>query len=505
MASAGYLSNFEIQGIIDKISIVPEDDDEDDDDDDSGALSEDWSYSQYYDEGDILVFEGTWISYLSPASYIARRSWYDGLHLGGSADWAIDLNVSYTGDGTGDLTDGDDEDDDDWGDFSCPSTKYAVLEDLQNAQSSIPSHCLGRMTLDTLGTMLDTAYNNYTDVNNGYDDVFGYYVTYMNKLIPEVLVDAFAFNLSTTGENAIMPDTGFGMVPFDCTLPDGTKVGCEDISQETNVRIISQGGTTTMTLRDEDGYNAALVQAGLDPDWVVFGDYTLERDVTQPHASRKYEFKFSGFPIQNSSMVVPNPKDIVTQGLGDISGLQNDLVNSGLDLAGGMWLNGSYLDPAQVYSAPIFILMQAVDGMAEAKQLGQQEEETEAEEERERRENLILTILSVVFMVVPFVGEEVALAAGLGSLAKAIAIAGELGNAALALFDSVQNPSSALMNVLGMLLGVGGFTKATRDGTGLAPLAALRKGMNPDDAKAFGKIFQDKDGLLQSIMKGACK
>jgi hypothetical protein len=46
-------------------------------------------------------------------------------------------------------------------------------------------------TLQTLIRMLDTANTNYSDLNNGYDDVFDHYVTYINKLVPKILDDVF--------------------------------------------------------------------------------------------------------------------------------------------------------------------------------------------------------------------------------------------------------------------------------------------------------------------------
>jgi chitinase len=181
-----------------------------DDDDVDDGLSPSYNITQYQDEGDILVFNSTWVSWLSPDSYADRRSWYDGLHLGGSVDWAIDLNVSYSGNGTGSIVDTDA--DADWPDLSCPNTTFAMLEDLQQAQASLPDYCIPRITLETLVTMLDTAYANYSNVNNGYDEMFGYYTTYMMKLVPEILADAFMWNMSTTGENALVPNVGYGML-----------------------------------------------------------------------------------------------------------------------------------------------------------------------------------------------------------------------------------------------------------------------------------------------------
>lgn len=102
-------------------------------------------------------------------------------------------------------------------------------------------------------------------------------------------------------------------------------------------------------------------------------------------------------------------------------------------------------------------------------------------------------------------GEEVAAAAGLATLAKSIAIAGELGNAALAIYDTVQDPSSAIINIMGMLFGVGSIVKVARDGKGLGAIAKYRRGMKPEEVEALGSIFSDKDGVLQSILGKACK
>jgi chitinase len=151
------------------------------------------------------------------------------------------------------------------------------------------------------------------------------------------------------------------------------------------------------------------------------------------------------------------------------------------------------------------MLMQAVDAMAQAKELGQKEEEAEEEAERERRENIIILIVSIVLIVVPFVGEEAAAAAGLATLARGIAIAGELGNAALATYDTVKDPSSAILNVVGMLFGVGNIVKAGRDGPGLAAVAGIRKGIKPSEVSSLGKIFADRDGVLQNILTKVCK
>jgi hypothetical protein len=163
-------------------------------------------------------------------------------------------------------------------------------------------------------------------------------------------------------------------------------------------------GKTTLTLRDEDGYNRALGDAGLAPDWVVLGDHKVDKDFAAPGASRKFEYKFSGYPIENPDMFVPNPKDLVTKGLGSIPELRLSMQATYLEIVLGLYTGGSTMDAAEAYSTPVFMLMQAVDSMAQAKVLAAKEEKIE-EKEAERKKNFIILIISVVLLVSETQGE----------------------------------------------------------------------------------------------------
>ena len=197
--SSGYLSNYEIGDIIDSYNYDP------------STFS---SFTQYQDQGDVLVYNGNWVSWLSPESYQARMSWYDSMNFGGSADWAIDLNRSYSYDGKGFEDDGDY---DEWDDYvGCPGMNFSSLNDLDTAvaQGGVRSDCITIYTLQALMVMWDTTYANYTNINRGYDALFGYYVTYMMKLVPAVLEDDLMWNMSTTPANTPFPNVGDGM---NCT------------------------------------------------------------------------------------------------------------------------------------------------------------------------------------------------------------------------------------------------------------------------------------------------
>lgn len=69
-----------------------------------------------------------------------------------------------------------------------------------------------------------------------------------------------------------------------------------------------------------------------------------------------------------------------------------------LDIMKAQWYNGSVFDATQAYSTPLFMLIQAVDQMAQAKQLGQEEKKEEQEEEQRKKDSILL-IVSVVLIV----------------------------------------------------------------------------------------------------------
>jgi len=71
-------------------------------------------------------------------------------------------------------------------------------------------------------------------------------------------------------------------------------------------------------------------------------------------------------------------------------------------------------------------------------------------------------------------------------------------------YDTINDPSSAVVNILGMLVGVGAITRTTRNGPGIASAANLRRGMTSDNVASLGTIFKAQDDKLQSIMK-VCK
>lgn len=78
---------------------------------------------------------------------------------------------------------------------------------------------------------------------------------------------------------------------------------------------------------------------------------------------------WSPYPAEADSITVPNPKDLVTAGLNNIMDTRIKIAATWADMVVGYW-NGSYIDVAQVLSVPVFMLEQAVDAMAQVKDIG---------------------------------------------------------------------------------------------------------------------------------------
>lgn len=96
------------------------------------------------------------------------------------------------------------------------TASYKTLSDLNMAIAGQdnPSHgtmrsdCVAAYALDTLITMLDTAYDNYTVINQGYNEEFDFYVKYMKKTVPSVIDNELMFDTSNETPTEAIPPLG---------------------------------------------------------------------------------------------------------------------------------------------------------------------------------------------------------------------------------------------------------------------------------------------------------
>jgi hypothetical protein len=253
--------------------------------------------------------------------------------------------------------------------------------------------------------------------------------------------------------------------------------------------------TIEYTLHNSTGFYAELLQDyGILEDWVIFGTETAKGcwdGTVCPTIKRVKE----GYPMAapDSDIIVPNPKKVITDSQPKITNITNVLFSTEIDINLGSWL-GPLDDILQVVSMPIFLIMQAVDSMLQAKEIGENMREQE-------KRNFILMILSIVFSFIPFLGEIGGIVAGgavgLSRIATLIGIVGDVG---LGIEDIVHDKSSAPMVILGLL--GGGFTRSE---VNIGKLAATRRAKFPtSEMSKLGSVFKSRDAQLQSIIS-ACK
>lgn len=139
---------------------------------------------------------------------------------------------------------------------------------------------------------------------------------------------------------------------------------------------------------------------------------------------------------------------------------------------------------------PVFMMAQAVESMAQAKEIGEDMEEQEAND-------LLLTIITAILFIVPVVGELGAAAAGLGRLARAFAAIGAASDFGMTIVDVVQNPEAAPMAIAGLMLG--GKIKKPKEFSAAA--AATRRGMSTAMRDGLSDVFKNNDMALSNIVK----
>ncbi|KAL3480972.1 hypothetical protein BJX99DRAFT_253957 [Aspergillus californicus] len=414
---------------------------------------------------DILVYNGLeWVAWMSDKTKLSRSDWYQELGFGGTSDWAVDLD-RYGGAGG---VPGEDEDD-----------HYGADTMFESCR------CRNVYIAEVLGKMLDAALAKYNNVNNGYDGKFNTYARYMKKAAPKQLE---LFMLWTGGP---------GQEFFDCDAKEefdnlDPYTGRCPVPNDYRELAMNDWELEYTLINEEGFYEALLEETGHDETAIEFGPKTNEEPCynNMGHPCDPYTLEITNSPLVRKDFEPPNPKDIVETALDDVSELQSELILTSLEMAMDLW-EGNDDDVIQVLSMPVFMVLQAVEAMEEAKDIGEEIEEEE--------QALILGIISAVLFFVPLVGYPVALAANMGRLARIISmagVAGEAGEAGLALVDIINDPLMAPLAIMDML-----SRRNLRGPDAYRDAANSRRQMSSEDLGKLGDVFKRHDDLLQDTLK----
>lgn len=484
--TAGFLANAEIKEIIE-------------------GGSDQWPiFRTYYDavsQNDILIYGddsgADWVSWMNSSTWGDRIIYAVKQNMGGSVDWAIDLE-SYQPwlDGNSDpgaVIEAN-------VDLSChPEKQPKTLDDLVKSLDSIESICWNIYAMAILQDVLDSALDDYTTAAEGYDDKFNYYVKWVKE------------NISPSLKRYLDPDNGPGNKYFDCTWEvqgrTHPKTSCPGPSNYWSDMEVDT--TVTYELKDADGFYAAVENdLGISKDWIKFDEsdepYTCApNNNDNPGGSnppcRKVYFKRKNFPVQSDNVDVANPKDVIQSASTNITELQ-------LTMLGGYALlamqsydpSGDSNDVLTASSMPVFMIQEAVKSMARIKEIG-------AEAHAEEKKQLILEILNIVLLVLPVVGEAAgALFSSAAMIARIALLVGEAGNAAMSIETIVQDPLSAPFVIMGYLVGTGG-SSARSESELWGSAAKARTAMKAADLKKFSADFQHSDSFVQAIVSKCSK
>ncbi|EFR05110.1 killer toxin alpha/beta [Nannizzia gypsea CBS 118893] len=436
-----------------------------------------------------------WVAYMDDNTKAKRTSWIQGLNMGGTSDWALDLAGWYPavkGNGTSgwklepNLVNCDLE--------AWPST----LEDLDANIGNVPIPCRGMAIMKILTDELKSAVDKYREVSSSddYKQRFEWYADWVKDSIQPRLR---SFTALKTGE---------GLKYMDCKWSTPYRKGegpCTEVNLYYPPHADLGVRTIEYTVRDEEGfYNALLKEAGISKEWIEWTTITEPDEC--PTCPPKDEFCLpkpcsdnykeyvnvpSRIPDKNK-IRVEDPKDLIDKAILSIDEVLDLAYTSSIELNIGL-LDADVTDVITALSMPIFMLQDASKSIEEIKKIGKEHHDT-------KKKQLILNVLSIVFSIIPFVGLA-GQAVGIATkFAAAALIIGEIGNVALTIVDIIDNPEAAPFAILGLLIGAEGVrVKGARQA--FKDAADVRRALTANSLKSFSEEFVRKDSLLQGMLK----
>ncbi|PTB47685.1 glycoside hydrolase family 18 protein [Trichoderma harzianum CBS 226.95] len=508
--TAGYISNAELQEIIDL---------------DSNDTRVDYDpQSDTY-----MVFYGSnWAAYMPDESKAFRTALYKASNLGGTVDWAVDLQ-EYTDDS---LDPYDDDGDLPYTDPLPPcNDEYETMEALDAATGNIPEHCITLYTLTALNHLLKQSLSNYTDMmSHGYDDKFNVYAQSVAAQAGSTLRNW----VNTNGTNYFTCEVAETAICCDsCKLNQRRPSECDYCFNDDCYHYVHSGdfGPPTPVLRTKV-YNESepcppdYSKRGYGPDdpyeqsvyWTFSNETGFYADMESDTGISKNKTEIGNYnrgnpcapsskpddscwaagidynvPLINgySASDVANPKEIVKKGLenAETLGPQIDSIITTLKLDG--WI-GEGSDLIDSLSMPIFMIASATEKMGLVESIADKIEE-------EKRKAFILEFLTAIFLFIPIVGEIVGSVAELADVAVIMGLIGAAGNAGMDIYTIVDDPHNAPLAIFDLILS----PLALGDVAKINKAANIRRGMKGDEVAKLGDGIKSRMDTIEKV-KGKC-
>ncbi|KAK4867979.1 hypothetical protein LT330_007638 [Penicillium expansum] len=373
---------------------------------------------------------------------------------------------------------GDDDSDECSGTFPCDfSINYSSLNDLEADLDKLTPYCVDFYMLGALYGELETTLANYTNIahTTDYDKDFEEYSTYMkNQVLPQLRY--FMNSSEIIGE-----PSGVGNQFFDFEY-----LGSVDQEHIVYYDII-----------DREGFFGNLTaNVGVEPDWV-----TLDGGLFLGSQQNAYYEKcawWQGFPVPAEEIKVTDPREVMRNALPNIPNLQLSISLTQLSIASGGF-DGVIDDVIQTISTAVSTLSELVDRIYHVVELGRKLSDID-------RKKKILKIIGGVFLALPFLGPLSGLGDVIEGFDAILTLAGNAANEGYDVYTMVQDPESAPVAILGMLLGfdsgsaVGKISDESLGALKYESLAASRREMKSAEVQGVGDVFKEKMNRVNSIV-----
>lgn len=440
-------------------------------------------------KSDILVYNETeWVAYMDESTR-GKRFWkYIWLYtMGGISDWAVDLKEFYTIPEV---------------EYRPCDGNYDTLQDIKDDLDNIQDHCVAQYSMQILSNDFQKALDKYHELlEDGYDDKFKTYADYIKGMVYDeieaYMLDGGADHWSCVAEVYVQCCADCGWM----TCSDGCDSSCgegesgyqnktADCPTSRPERTINGDPTTIYWhLEDEDAFLKAIAEEyGIQASWITYTAQQVGLAVGCSPGDHDCGAWWFGYPTKKEHIEVPNPKDVISSAMTNLTIVQDKLAHAVMD-AQAMVYMGSTLDVVTASELPVFMTEYAVDSMKEVADAAEEIEEAQ-------KKRMILNFVMAILMVIPAVGEAAA-SVGLATIGRIIIMTGALGDAAFGVYGVVEDPQSAVISLFAALVGL-------RGGAGFSEAAKIRRGMSKKEISALGSSFKDKSDLLHSIQK-TCK
>ncbi|GJC96148.1 glycosylhydrolase family 18-Jun [Colletotrichum higginsianum] len=239
-----------------------------------------------------------------------------------------------------------------------------------------------------------------------------------------------------------------------------------------------------------------------DYEWFAYMDaekYHIAGSVVQfapcipPQECDKYG-KLIGAPALRPGFQIPNPKDSIEKSLGNLRELAGFVSLTAAEVDAGLFLEPT-ADAVDATAMPVLMVRAAVEAMKSIYEMGE-------EIQQKQRENIILLALTAILFIIPGLGQAASAVTGLAVFARIAVVIAELGGAALGAYDIAQNPDSAPMGVLGILLGGLAIRGAFKGFVSEA--ATLRRGMSARQIEGLGPAVKEGLDKIGSVVTRVC-